>query len=143
MTTPAKSGIPATTALTNTERSTLATFEGGFDEFRERQVVFELTRRLAEAQFSRGDRQESDRLWQEAATLGIDPDRIVALLYGVDDHRNAEAMDRVDRPYRERLRRRKLRRRWPLDRWSGISRRRGGWHRTAPPEAVPGLRGVH
>jgi hypothetical protein len=60
-------------------------FEGNFPEFKERQLLFALTRQLADAQFVRGDRLRTERLWQEAAAEEMDPERIIALLYSVDD----------------------------------------------------------
>lgn len=77
-------------------------FEGSFSAFKERQLVFALTRQLADAQFRRGDRFQSERLWQEAAAEAMDAERITGLLYGVNDHDDLAAMEAVDRPYRER-----------------------------------------
>lgn len=79
-------------------------FEGSFTQFKERQLVFDMTRRLAKAQFARGDRSVSERLWQEAAAESMDPERITALLYGVHDHDDITAMEALDRPYREQQR---------------------------------------
>lgn len=92
--------------------------DGGPDDLRERQIVFQLARRLAEAQFRRGDRCTTERLWQEVAALGIDPERIVALLYGVDDPGDVSALERVDRLYRRDRRHRLRRRPWPFSRGS-------------------------
>lgn len=91
-------------------------FEGSFADFKERQLVFQLTRQLAEAQFARGDRRRSERLWQEAAAEGMDPERIIALLYGVDDHDDSTELEVLDRPYRERARQALRRARSPLAR---------------------------
>ncbi len=99
-------------------------FEGSLDEFKERQLLFALTRQLAEAQFVRGDRQRSERLWQEAAAVDMDPERIIALLYRVDDHADTAAMDQVDRPFRDQLRQAALRARSPLSRLSHVTQRR-------------------
>jgi hypothetical protein len=89
-------------------------FEGSFSAFKERRLVFALTRELADAQFRRGDRSRSDRsrsersrserLWQEAAAEAMDAERITGLLYGVHNHDNMASMEAVDRPYRERQR---------------------------------------
>ena len=92
-------------------------FEEGLDELKERQLVFQLTRQLATAQFIRADRVESERLWQEAAALGMDPGRIVALLFGVHDHSDTEAMEEIDRSYRQERRLRARRWPWPLGRF--------------------------
>lgn len=99
-------------------------FEGSFAEFKERQLVFALTRQLAEAQFVRGDRQRSERLWQEAAAEEMDPDRITALLYGVDDHADTTAMEATDRPFREQQRQAVRQARSPLGRFSRFTQRR-------------------
>lgn len=99
-------------------------FEGSLDEFKQRQLLFALTRQLAEVQFVRGDRQRAERLWQEAAAEDMDPERIIALLYGVDVHADAAAMDAVDRPFRERQRQAALRARSPLSRLSHFRQRR-------------------
>jgi len=99
-------------------------FEGGLDEFKQRQLLFGLTRQLAEAQFIRGDRQRTERLWQEAAAEDMDPERIIALLYGVDDHADTAAMDEVDRPFRERQRQAALLPSAPFSRLSRFNQRR-------------------
>ncbi len=113
-------------------------FEGSFAEFKERQLVFELTRQLAEAQFARADRRRSERLWQEAAAEAMDPERITGLLYGVVDHSDGEEMEAVDRAYRERRRQARRHGRSPLRWMAGLSRRRpAGSHRSAPRAGAP------
>ncbi|MEA5392171.1 hypothetical protein VB738_12975 [Cyanobium gracile UHCC 0139] len=77
-------------------------FEGSFSAFKERQLVFALTRQLADAQFRRADGSRSERLWREAAAEAMDAERITGLLYGVHDHDDVAAMEAVDRPWRER-----------------------------------------
>lgn len=99
-------------------------FEGSLDEFKERQLVFALTRQLAQAQFARGDRQRAERLWQEAAAEEMDPDRIIALLYGVNDHADTAALDELDRPFREQQRQALRQALSPLGRFSRFSQRR-------------------
>jgi hypothetical protein len=99
-------------------------FEGSFAEFKERQLVFALTRQLAEAQFVRGDQKCAERLWQEAAAEEMDPDRIIALLYGVDDHADTAAMDELDRPFREQQRQAVCQTRSPLGRFARFTQRR-------------------
>lgn len=114
-----------------------ASFQGSFSELKERQLVFLLVRQLADAQFVRADRAGSERLWQEAAALEIDPDRIMALLYGAADLGDTESMERIDRTHRRPAPR--PRRSW-LDAGGlrGVSdRRSGAWHRTAPPATPP------
>ncbi|KAF0652459.1 hypothetical protein L107_13593 [Cyanobium sp. Copco_Reservoir_LC18] len=106
-------------------------FEGSFSAFKERQLVFALTRQLADAQFRRGDRSRSERLWQEAAAEAMDAERITGLLYGVHDHEDEEAMEAVDRPYRERQREALRRASGPLARLARLTGRRTA--RTSPP----------
>lgn len=118
-------------------------FRGSFGELKERQLVFLLVRQLAEAQFVRGDRAAGERLWQEAAALEIDPERITALLYGVPNLDDTEAMERIDRPLRCPSAPGRLG-------WIGRlgppevrNRGRGAWHRTSPratPRARPAAR---
>jgi uncharacterized Zn finger protein (UPF0148 family) len=112
-------------------------FEGDFTALKERQLLFQLTRQLVQAQFVRADRVESERLWQEAAAEEMDPERITALLYGVADHDDNAAMEAIDRVYREE--RRLQARRW---RWPALNRgRHAAAHRSAPPAALPARRG--
>jgi hypothetical protein len=99
-------------------------FEGNFSAFKERQLLFALTRELAEAQFVRADRRRSERLWREAAAEEMDPERIVALLYGVEDHGDEEQMEAVDRPYREEQRRADRQARSPFRRLARFSQAR-------------------
>lgn len=114
--------------------------ELSFGELKERQLVFLLARQLAEAQFVRGDRRASERLWQEVAALEIDPERIIALLYGAPDLEDGEAMERIDRDHRCSTAPRGLG--W-FGRLAGPevrSRSRGAWHRTAPRATPPARR---
>lgn len=67
---------------------------------KEQQLVFLLTRQLVEAQIRRGDRERSQRLWQEVAALELDPERITALIYEVGDHDDCQEMEAVDRRHR-------------------------------------------
>lgn len=70
--------------------------EQSFAALKEQQLVFLLTRHLAEAQFLLADRQRSERLWQEVAALEIDPERITALLYGGLETDDREVLRRQD-----------------------------------------------
>lgn len=115
-------------------------FEGSFSAFKERQLVFALTRELADAQFRRGDRSwgdrsRSERLWQEAAAEAMDAERISGLLYGVHNHDDMAAMEAVDRPYRERQREALRGASDPLARLARLTGRRpprtSGTHRSA------------
>ncbi|MFM7236971.1 MAG: hypothetical protein ACKOYK_09430 [Cyanobium sp.] len=103
---------------------------------KERQLLFLLTRQLAEAQFQRADQIRSQQLWQEAAALDLDPDRLIHLLYGVADHADQQEMDRVDRAYQQRMA--AHRQRWwapALGRFTGKGG--GAWHRSAPRAGSP------
>jgi hypothetical protein len=117
-------------------------FEGDFTALKERQLLFQLTRQLVQAQFVRADRVESERLWQEAAAEEMDPERITALLYGVADHDDTAAMEAIDRVYREERRLQARRWHWPAGlRWPTLKRgRHAGGHRSAPPAALPARR---
>ncbi|PSB37201.1 hypothetical protein [Aphanothece minutissima] len=116
-------------------------FEGSFSAFKERQLVFALTRQLADAQFRRGDRSLSERLWQEAAAEAMDAERITGLLYGVHDHDDPAAMEAVDRLYRERQREALRRASTPLARLARFTGRRPAdmsrRHRSARPGQLP------
>jgi hypothetical protein len=106
---------------------------------KQRQLLFLLTRQLAEAQFVRADKDRTQRLWQEAAALDLDPDRIIHLLYGVADHADSAEMDAMDRRWRPSPT--PQRRGWwvsGLDRLMGKSG--GVWHQSAPPAATPARR---
>jgi hypothetical protein len=113
-----------------------------FGALKERQLVFLLARQLAEAQFVRGDRLASERLWQEVAALEIDPDRIIALLYEAPDLADWDAMERIDRDHRCSTAPRGLG--W-FGRLAGPevrNRSRGAWHRTSPRATPPARRAV-
>lgn len=117
-----------------------------FSERKERQLLFHLVRQLAEAQFMRADRARTAWLWQEVASLGIDPERVTRLLYGgqdLSDSATLEALDSAKPIAAERisppislpglgwLRQRGFR-----------SAARADGHRIAPPESVRGRRAV-
>lgn len=112
-------------------------FEGSFSAFKERQLVFALTRELAEAQFRRGDRSRSERLWREAAAEGMDAERITGLLYGVHDHDDLAAMEALDHPWRAQQREALRRAGTPLARLARLTGRRPARtsrpHRSAQP----------
>ncbi len=99
-------------------------FEGSFSAFKERQLVFALTRQLADAQFRRADGSRSERLWREAAAEAMDAERITGLLYGVHDHDDVAAMEAVDRPWRERQQEAQRRAGNPLARLARLTGRR-------------------
>jgi hypothetical protein len=52
-----------------------------FSARKQQALVLLLAQQLIDAQFKRADRPGSERLWQEAAALEIDPERIVHLMY--------------------------------------------------------------
>ena len=116
--------------------------ELSFGELKERQLVFLLARQLAEAQFVRGDRAASERLWQEVAALEIDPERIIALLYEAPDLQDGEAMERIDRNHRCAA---PPRSQGGLGSVAGAevrTRSRGAWHRTSPRATPPARRAI-
>ena len=129
--------------MTTTLCRQVPAFEGDFSALKERQLLFQLTRQLVQAQFVRADRVESERLWQEAAAEEMDPERITALLYGVADHDDIAAMEAIDRVYREERRLQARRLRWPASlRWPSFSRgRHAAGHRSAPPATARARRG--
>jgi hypothetical protein len=132
MTMLAGAGSPARTI-----RDPRVDFEGGLDAFKERQLVFQLVRQLARAQFERADREFCRRLWEEAAMADMDPERIIRLMYGVADHDDTDALEEVDRVYREE-RRQAAGRGWQ----AAFRRRTFGGHRSAPPAAPRAHRGA-
>jgi hypothetical protein len=107
-----------------------------FATLKERQLLFLLTRQLAEAQFQRADQTRTEQLWQEAAALDLDPDRLIHLLYGVADYSDLQEMNQVDRAYQQRMG--VHRQRWwtpALGRFTGKGG--GAWHRSAPRAGSP------
>lgn len=107
-----------------------------FAALKQRQLVFLLTRQVVEAQFVRADQERTERLWQEAAALDLDPDRIIHLLYGVADHADSAEMDAVDRSWRPGAP--PPRRSW----WApGLGRLMGKgagvWHQNVPAAGIP------
>ena len=96
------------------------------------QLVLTLAAQLAEAQFVQADRLRAERLWQEAAALEIDPERLIRLLYGGQDLNDRQALATMDRAWsaagrgRRRIGKPWLRRPWPA---SG--------RRSAPPADLP------
>ncbi len=107
-----------------------------FSELKQQKLVFLITRQLAVAQFARADRERTQALWQEAAALELDPDRIIHLLYGVADPADDREMDEVDRGYR--LSQCRPPARWWGPKWGSLTARRSdAWHRSAPPAEIP------
>jgi hypothetical protein len=108
-----------------------------FSARKEQQLVFLLTRELADAQFVQADRPRSERLWQEVAALEIDPERITALLYEVSDHSDRAAMEEVDQAFLCPPPRHGLWSRWSQRALFRGGRRREAWPRSARSAAPP------
>lgn len=103
---------------------------------KQRHLLFLLTRQLAEAQFVRADGARAQRLWNEAAALDLDPERIIHLLYGVADHTDSAEMEAVDRHWCGDQA--PLRRGWWAPRLGRLMGRDiGVWPQSAPPAATP------
>lgn len=105
------------------------TSSAGFSACKEQQLLFLLVRQLAYAQFERGDRACSARLWQEVAALQIDPERVTHLLYGGQDPQDSAALANLDGSWHEPCHR-PASGRWFSWRRSGGGGRRGA--RSAP-----------
>jgi hypothetical protein len=69
---------------------------GRFAALKEQQLVFLLVRQLAAAQLSPCHGSTGERLWQEVADLGLDPERITRLLYGGQDACDSAALRELD-----------------------------------------------
>ena len=107
-----------------------------FAEIKQRQLLFLLVRQLADAQFVKADHPLTERLWQEAAALELNPDRLIHLLYGVADPSDLNEMQAVDQTYSQRIA--PDRRGWWAPRWGRLrGRRAGAWHQSAPPAGSP------
>lgn len=108
-----------------------------FGALKQRQLVFQLTRKLVEAQFVRADSTRTHRLWQEVAALDLDPDRITYLLYGVADHADPREMEAADGGWCQSQT--PPRRAWWAPRLGGLMGKGAAvWHQTVPPAVTPG-----
>ncbi len=67
----------------------------------DRQAVFKLVRDLVEAQFNRGDKELTKRLWQDVADRKIDLDRVINLMYTCSFHEDDNEMTKVDETYQK------------------------------------------
>ena len=65
----------------------------------DRQAVFQLTREIVDAQFIKGDEELSRRLWDDVAARGIDPGRVINLMYRCWFHGDDGAMLEADHAY--------------------------------------------
>ncbi len=52
------------------------------------QIIFLLARNLSHSQFELADKDLTNRLWQEVADLGIDPERIINLMYRANSYQD-------------------------------------------------------
>ena len=67
----------------------------------DRQAVFQLVRDLVKAQFDRGDKELTKRLWQDVADRDIDLDRVINLMYTCSFHEDDYEMTKVDETYQK------------------------------------------
>ena len=67
----------------------------------DRQAVFQLVRELVQAQFNRGDKELTKRLWQDVADREIDLDRVINLMYTCSFHEDDNEMTKVDEAYQK------------------------------------------
>ncbi len=67
----------------------------------DRQAVFQLVRDLVQAQFERGDKELTKRLWQDVADREIDLNRVINLMYACSFHEDDNEMTRVDESYQK------------------------------------------
>lgn len=88
-----------------------------YETLKDRHLVAQLAQQLAEAQFAHADESRSRRLWDEVAALGLDPDRVLHLLYGGHDLEDETALCAIDRSFQETPRRRRQARRWLKGAW--------------------------
>ena len=67
----------------------------------DRQAVFQLVRELVQAQFNRGDKELTKRLWQDVADRDIDLDRVINLMYTCSFHEDDNEMTKVEETYQK------------------------------------------
>ena len=67
--------------------------------YKDRDLIFSLARQLVHAQFQLADEPLANRLWHDVTAHGIDPDRIINLMYRCHDHRSYESMLKADMQY--------------------------------------------
>jgi len=71
-------------------------FPLSFAARKEQQLVLLLARQLASAQFELAHGAMTQRLWDEVAALGIDPERVTHLLYGGQDPTDRQRLQDLD-----------------------------------------------
>lgn len=67
-----------------------------FAACKEQQLVLVLVRQLASAQFELAHAEMTQRLWDEVAALGIDPERVTHLLYSGQDPQDRLGLQALD-----------------------------------------------
>ena len=70
-----------------------------FQETRNEEKIYALTRELVNAQFQLCDDELTNRLWEEVADLNLDPERIINLMYKCHSHDNFTDMFDIDSQY--------------------------------------------
>ena len=71
-------------------------FDGNFQDHKEQQLLLLLVQQLADALFVHADHRLSERLWQEVDALGIDPERVIRLLYCGQDPDDLDTLREID-----------------------------------------------
>ncbi|MFN9695700.1 MAG: hypothetical protein ACK550_18205 [Synechococcaceae cyanobacterium] len=72
-----------------------------FSACKEQQLVLLLVRQLGSAQFALAHGPMTQRLWDEVAALGIDPERVTHLLYGGQDPNDRLGLQALDNAWLE------------------------------------------
>ncbi len=70
-----------------------------FQETKNEEKIYALTRELVNAQFQLCDDELTNRLWEEVADLNLDPERIINLMYKCHSHDNFTDMFDIDSQY--------------------------------------------
>ncbi|MCT0225343.1 hypothetical protein [Synechococcus sp. CS-1328] len=139
--------VSSTRAISTTRAVSTTTHERepvqDLDALKERQLLVRLVAELGAAQFAQGNGPRSERLWREAAQMGLDPERITHLLYGGQDLQDREALLSLDRAWTT-TRPGHRSPAWSRPAWLGGQgvRPRPAFaaHRSAPPATAPARR---
>lgn len=86
-----------------------------FQAIKERHLLTLLVHQLAHAQFDQADAQLTQRLWEEVASLELEPDRVIHLLYSGEDVDDDAALCAEDVRHALQLAKERV-------------QERGGWH---------------